>query len=163
MAAQVEIAAMGHALQFAEFSWSQERESVFDVGRAAGIMAQFRLLVIPQTQPVAGQAQVQIPAVSPVAPVLVPLGRRRRMAEKLDLHLLEFPRAEGKIPRRDLVAKTLAHLCYAKGIFTRVLSRTFLKLTKIPWAVSGRRNVLLFSLPLPRNTFQHQVELPRRG
>jgi hypothetical protein len=32
------------------------------------------------------------------------------MAEELDLHLLEFARAEGEVPRRDLVAKALADL-----------------------------------------------------
>ena len=32
------------------------------------------------------------------------------MAEELDLHLLEFARAEGEIPRRDFVAETLADL-----------------------------------------------------
>ena len=117
MAAQVEIAAMGHSLQLAEFAGREKGKSVFDVGRAAGIVAQFRFLVIPQTQPVACQAQVQIPAVAAIAPVLVPQRRGRRMAKKLDLHLLEFPRAEGKIPRRDLVAKTLAHLRDAKGNF----------------------------------------------
>ena len=32
------------------------------------------------------------------------------MAEELDLHLLELARAEGEIPRRDLVAEALADL-----------------------------------------------------
>src|SRR5262249_26098405 len=49
-----------------------------------------------------------------VAPILIPLGRLRRMAEKLDLHLLELSRAERKIPRRDLVAEALAHLSNAE-------------------------------------------------
>ena len=37
------------------------------------------------------------------------------MAEELDLHLLELARAEGEIPRRDLVAKALADLGDAEG------------------------------------------------
>src|SRR5437667_12753903 len=32
------------------------------------------------------------------------------MAEKLDLHLLKLARAKRKVPRRDLIAKALAHL-----------------------------------------------------
>ena len=41
VAAEVEIAAMGHAFQLAELARRQEGEGVFDVGRAAGVMAQF--------------------------------------------------------------------------------------------------------------------------
>ena len=37
------------------------------------------------------------------------------MAEELDLHLLELARAEGEVPRRDFVAKTLADLGDAEG------------------------------------------------
>ena len=88
----------------------QERERVFDVGRAARIMAQLVLVVIAQPQPLAGQAQVGVPLVAPIAPVLVPVGRRLRMAEELDFHLLELARAEGEVARRDLVAKALADL-----------------------------------------------------
>ena len=61
VAAEVEIAAMGDALQLAELARRQERKGVFDVGRAARIVAQLVLVVIAQPQPLAGQAQVQIP------------------------------------------------------------------------------------------------------
>ena len=66
--------------------------------------------MLAQPQPLAGQAEIGVPLHPPIAPVLVPLPRRRRMAEELDLHLLELARAEREIPRRDLVAKALAHL-----------------------------------------------------
>ena len=84
VAAEIEIAAMGHALQLAKLAGRQEREGVFDVGRAARVMAQFFLVVIAEPQPVARQAKVEIPPVAAVAPVLVPLratsrdGRRTR-------------------------------------------------------------------------------------
>src|SRR5262249_18200890 len=39
----------------------------------------------------------------------------RGMAEEFDLHLLEFPRPEREIARRDLIAKTLADLGDSKG------------------------------------------------
>ena len=53
VAAEIEVAAMRHALQFAKLARRQERKGVFDVGRAAGIMAQFFLGVVAQPQPVA--------------------------------------------------------------------------------------------------------------
>ena len=73
VAAQVEVAAMGDAFQLAELARRQEREGVFDVGRAARVVAQLLLVVLAQPQPLAGQAQVEIPLVAAVAPVLVPL------------------------------------------------------------------------------------------
>jgi len=39
----------------------------------------------------------------------------RRLAEILDLHLLEFARAEGEVTGRDLVAEYFADLRDAKG------------------------------------------------
>jgi len=41
--------------------------------------------------------------------------------------------------------KLLPTCAMPNGTFSRVESSTFLKLTKMPWAVSGRRNVLLES------------------
>src|SRR5690606_13556017 len=57
---------------------------------------------------------ILVPLEAAVAPVPVPVGRAVGVAEEFDLHLLEFPRAEGEIPRRDLIAKTLADLGDAK-------------------------------------------------
>ena len=110
MTAEIEIAPMGNALQLAELARRQERKRVFDIGRAARIVAQLFRVVVAQPQPLAGQSQIQIPLIAPVAPERVPLGRRVGMAEELDFHLLELARAEREIPRRDLVAKALAHL-----------------------------------------------------
>src|SRR5947209_2838037 len=66
--------------------------------------------MLPQPQTLARQAEVGVPLHPAVAPILIPLWRAIGMAEKLDLHLLEFARAEREIPRRDLVTKALAHL-----------------------------------------------------
>ena len=57
VAAEIEVAAMGHALQLAELARRQEGEGVFDVGRAARVVAQLFLIVVAEPQPVAGQAQ----------------------------------------------------------------------------------------------------------
>ena len=49
-----------------------------------------------------------------------------------------------------------------KGILTRVLSQTFLKLTKMPWAVSGRRKTLLLS-SLTAPVWVSNIRLNSRG
>ena len=61
------------------------------------------------------------------------------VAEELDLHLLELARAEGAVLRRDLVAERLADLGDAERRPLGEVCSTFLKLTNIPCAVSGRR------------------------
>ena len=115
MAAEIEIAAMGHAFQLAELARREEREGVFDVGRADRVVAQFVGRMVAEPQAVAGQAEIEIPLVAPVVPVLIPGQRLAGVAEELDFHLLELARTEGEIPRRDLVAEALADLAHAKG------------------------------------------------
>src|SRR5436309_679718 len=66
--------------------------------------------MLAQPQALAGQAEVGVPAEAAVAPVLIPGRRLLRVAEELDLHLLELARAEGEVTRRDLVAEAFAHL-----------------------------------------------------
>jgi len=58
--------------------------------------------------------------------------------------------------------KLLPICAMPKGIFTRVLSTTFLKLTKIPWAVSGRRNTASSSPP-KAPTIVLNIRLNSRG
>ena len=85
------------------------------------------------------------------------------MAEELDLHLLELARAEGEVPRRDLVAKALADLGDAERDAARACCRsTFLKLTKMPWAVSGRRKAAPSSPP-SAPTIVLNIRLNSRG
>ena len=71
-------------------------------------MAQLVRVVVAQLQPLARQAEIDVPFHPPVAPVLVPLSRLVGVAEELNLHLLELAAAESEIPRRDLIAETLA-------------------------------------------------------
>ena len=54
MTAQVEVAAVGNAFQFAEFAGRQEGKSVFDIGRSAGIVGKFGGLMLAQAQAFAG-------------------------------------------------------------------------------------------------------------
>jgi len=53
------------------------------------------------------------------------------------LHLLELARAEGEVARVISLRKLLPIWAMPNGILIRVLSQTFLKFTKMPWAVSG--------------------------
>src|SRR4051794_4324074 len=73
-------------------------------------MAELVSMMFAELQSFAGEPQVVIPLHPPIAPVLVPLPRRVRMAEEFDFHLLELARTERKILRGDFVAETLAHL-----------------------------------------------------
>src|SRR5687767_12307064 len=77
-------------------------------------MGEFFGGMLAEPQPFARQAEVRVPLHPPVAPILVPIGRRIRMAEEFDFHLLELARAEREVAWRDLVSETLANLCDAK-------------------------------------------------
>src|SRR5262245_58377774 len=94
--AQVKIAAVGNTFEFPEFAGRQEREGILDVGRAGRVVTQFLTVVLAQPQVVASEAEVRVPAEAPVAPIPIPSGRLGRVAEELDLHLLELARAEGE-------------------------------------------------------------------
>ena len=124
VAAQVEVAAVGDAFQLAELARRQERKRVLDVGRADGVVAQ---LVLARARAAAAARRRGRGSVYHV------IRRSRqysyhlrdvvRMAEELDLHLLELARAEREIPRRDLVAKALADLGDAERNAARACCR----------------------------------------
>src|SRR5690606_21775383 len=97
-----------------------EAEAVLDVHRAAGVVGQLIRGVLPQPQVLLLDAQVDVPGLAVVDPVLVPLRVGPRLDEELHLHLLELPRAEDEVARRDLVAEGLADLADAvRRLITR--------------------------------------------
>ena len=69
-----------------------------------------------------------------------------------------------KVKFRGVISlrKLLPIWAMPKGTRTRVLSRTFLKLTKMPWAVSGRRNAVSSSVPRAP-TIVLNIKLKSRG
>src|SRR5262245_10333263 len=123
-------------------------------------MAEFVLAVLAQAELVAGEAEVGVPREPAVAPVLVPLTRRLRMAEELDLHLLELARAEGELLRRDLVAEALAHLRDAKWDLHARRIHDILEVDEDPLRRFGtEKSRALLAAERPNIGLEHQVEL----
>src|SRR5260221_2921994 len=112
MLRQVIRPAMGAALEFLRLIG--EWEHVLDVGASLGVMREFLGSLLAWPQSFRLDAKLRVPRLSRIAPVFVPLHRFVGMAEELDLHLLEFPAAEGIVARVDLIAKCLADLRDAK-------------------------------------------------
>ena len=120
--------------------------------------------MVAEPQAVAGQAQIEIPLVAPIAPVLVPGERLAGVAEELDLHLLELAGAEGEIPRRDLIAEALADLGHAEG---NAHARAVQHVLEVDEDALGRfgaeKDLAALVAHRARMRFEHQVEFPRLG
>ena len=95
--------------------------------------------MVAQAQVLLVHVQADQPVAAEGAPVCEPVEVGAGLAEELQLHLLELAGAEGEVAGRDLVAEALADLRDAEGDLRRVVRWIFLKLTKMPCAVSGRR------------------------
>ena len=133
MAAEIEIAAMSDPFQFAEFAGGQEGKGVFNVGRAGRIMAQFVRIVFAQPQSLAGQAQCRC---------TIACADRANTGTTVSIHSgwqknsisICSNSRERKVKLRGVISlrKLLPICAIPKGTRTRVLSTTFLKLTKMP-------------------------------
>src|SRR5690606_29404986 len=77
---------------------------------ACRVMRKLRGLVLAQLEVLAADAERDVPRVTAIPPVAVPLGSLLRSAEELDLHLLELAAPEREVARVDLVAERLADL-----------------------------------------------------
>ena len=89
---EVEVGSVGDAFEFSE-SWCGEREAVFDVrGSRAffGVVGELIVVVLAEDEVVSFESEVLPPLHAPVAPEGVPRFGVFRMAEELDLHLLEL-------------------------------------------------------------------------
>ena len=111
MLGQVVVGAVGHAPQLAP----AEGEEELEVGGGLGVEAQLLGVVVPESQVLVLQADAQQPLMAEAAPVLEPLQVGARLAEELQLHLLELPHPEDEVARGDLVAEALADLADAEG------------------------------------------------
>ena len=90
---EVVVAAVGDALELVP----PPREEELDVGRAARVVAELVGVVGPQPHLALGDAEVEVPLLALVAPVLVPLARLVGRDEVLHLHLLELAGAEDEV------------------------------------------------------------------
>ena len=107
---QVVVRAVGNAPELAP----AEREQILKVGRGLGVEAQLLLLMVAQAEVFILHVQALEPLVAEAAPVVEPLEIGVRLAEELELHLLELADAEDEVARRDLVAEALADLADAE-------------------------------------------------
>ena len=132
---EVPVRAVGDAFQLVK---AQRRELVQNVHGALGVVRKFD--VFKQFEPVARQADGVHPPVHMVLnPLLVDALVLAGLDEVFDLHLLQFADAKKKFLGVISLRKDLPVWAMPKGNLRLVESSTFLKLTNMPWAVSGRR------------------------
>ena len=110
MLRQVIIRAVGNAPELAP----AKREQELEVRRRLGIEAQLLRVMVAQAKVLLLHAEGEQPLLAEAAPVGKPLEVRARLAEELQLHLLEFTHAENEVARCDLVAERLADLADAE-------------------------------------------------
>src|SRR5438309_409917 len=103
---QIEVAAVVDPLEFVP----SEGELIFDVVRVLGVVRQLVLAVLMPAQLLGPDAEALEPLHPLAAPEFEPLALGPRLHEELHLLLLEFPRPEDEVSRRDLVAERLADL-----------------------------------------------------
>ena len=136
---QVEVGAVGDALELANScrrsgSGTRCRRSAWSSARASPAGARRSRRFSSRSPRSTYQFQPLL------QPVLVPLLVGPGLDEELHLHLLELTGTEDEVARRDLVAERLADLRDAeRRLLARADCMTFMKLTKMPCAVSGRR------------------------
>ncbi len=104
--AQVEVRAVGDALELVQAPGEPE----LDVSSPARVVRQLLGVVLPQLEHVLGDAELPVPAVPLVAPVLEPPIALLRGNEVLHLHLLELSGPKDEVLGGDLVAERLADL-----------------------------------------------------
>jgi len=113
VAGQIVIGAVSDAPELAPAEGEQELK----VGCRLGIEGQLFLVVIPCAEEIFLHAEILQPLHAVILPVLEPLEVGVRLAEELQLHLLELSGAESEVSGRDLVAEGLSDLGDAEGQF----------------------------------------------
>ena len=116
---QVVVGAVGDAFKLAPLA-ALEAEAVFQVDGALGVVRELLLRVLVLAQVLRVDAEVDVPGLAVVDPVLVPFLIGAGLAEELEFHLLELAGTEDEVAGRDLVAEGLADLADAER---RLLAR----------------------------------------
>ena len=119
MDGQVIVGAVGDAFELAPLA-ALEAEAVFQVDGALGVVRELLLRVLVLAQVLRVDAEVDVPGLAVVDPVLVPFLIGAGLAEELEFHLLKLAGTEDEVAGRDLVAEGLADLADAER---RLLAR----------------------------------------
>ena len=106
MCAQVEIGAARNAPKLAP----AERELVFYIGGAVGVMRKLGLLMLPQAHIFLVYAKGQHEVLAVFLPILVPVKLGAGRAEEFKLHLLKLAGTEYEVTRCDLVTERFSDL-----------------------------------------------------
>ena len=132
---EVEVAAVGDPLQLRP----ADREEVLDVARARGVVGELVGVVRADAQVVGADAELGVPALADLDPL-----RYQRSASaggtKNSISICSNSRVRKmKLPGVISLRNDLPTWAMPNGGFLRAKPSTFLKLMKMPCAVSGRR------------------------
>ena len=160
MLGQVEIGAVGNAPQLAPAKGEHE----LNIGGGVGIVGKFFLLMIPQPEVFILDTQIQQEVVAVILPVGEPLQIGARLAEELQLHLLELTGAEDEVARGDLVAEGFSDLGDTEGQLPAGGALDVGKVDKD--TLGGLRTQIQFALSVLGDTLEgleHQVKFADIG
>lgn len=90
-------------------------------------------------------SQGQQPVFAVILPIVEPFQVRIRLTEKLQLHLFEFPGAEGEVSRSNLIAEGFSDLADAERKLSSGSALDIGKVYEDALAVSGRRKISFFA------------------
>jgi hypothetical protein len=142
-----------------EFRPAAEREVVFDIHGAFGVVRELVLGVFVAAEVLPFQAEGNVPVPALLKPVLEPLLVRARLDKVLELHLLKLAGAEDKVARCDLVPKALAYLRDPERDLYPARLQHVLEVDEHPLRRLGPEvGDVLRSLDRPRIRLEHQVK-----
>ena len=134
VAAQVEVGAAVDAFELLE----ADGELELDVAGGVGVVRQ--LDVVVEAVVLRGHAQCTVPVHALLLPGRCTIPSRYRACTKNCISICSNSRMRKMNCRATISLRKALPICaMPKGIFIRALFCTLRKLTKMPWAVSGRR------------------------
>ncbi len=141
-----------------------EGEEELQIRCGLGIERQLLLLMVSCPQHLLRNAQIQQPVLTELLPVSEPLQIGIRLAEELQLHLLELSGTEGEVARCDLVTEGLSDLTDSEGQLLPGGSLHILEVNKDALGCLGAQvNRILGILGDTLEGLEHQVELTNAG
>ena len=159
MCAQVEIGAARNAPKLAP----AERELVFYIGGAVGVMRKLGLLMLPQAHIFLVYAKGQHEVLAVFLPILVPVKLGAGRAEEFKLHLLKLAGTEYEVARGYLIAEGLTDLAYTERYLAASGALHVLEVYEYALRGFGTQIYLAGSVLVNAlECFEHHVELADR-